>query len=206
MKRALEQRLSAVEGFRNPSAALEQYSTPADLAAHLLHLADLHGDLAGCTVADLGTGTGMLALGAATRNPERVLAVERDPDALAVARENEPRVDPAVAVDWLLGDATRPPLETVDTVVMNPPFGAQRGSEHADRAFLVATAEIAGASYSIHNAGSKSFVESFAADEGGEVTHAFAAELDVARQFEFHTSERERLDVEAFRIEWADYS
>ncbi|MCG1002818.1 MULTISPECIES: METTL5 family protein [Halobacterium] len=206
MKRALEQRLSAVDGFDDPSAALEQYPTPADLAAHFLHLADLHGDLAGRTVADLGTGTGMLALGAATRNPERVLAVERDPDALAVARENEPRVEPSVAVDWLLGDATRPPLASVDTVVMNPPFGAQRGSEHADRAFLATAADIAGVSYSIHNAGSQSFVESFAADEGGEVTHAFAAELDVAQQFEFHTSEREVLDVEAFRIEWAGYS
>ncbi len=202
MKRALEQRLSAVEGFRDPSAALEQYPTPADLAAHLLHLADLHGDLAGRTVADLGTGTGILALGAAPREPERVLAVERDPDALAVARENESRVDPAVGVDWLLGDATRPPLASVDTVVMNPPFGAQRGSEHADRAFLAVAAEIADVSYSIHNAGSRSFVESFAPPASGEVTHAFAAELDVARQFEFHTSERERLDVEVFRIEW----
>ncbi|MGB9966052.1 METTL5 family protein [Halobacterium hubeiense] len=202
MKRALEQRLAAVEGFRDPSAALEQYPTPADLAAHLLHLADLHGDLAGRAVADLGTGTGMLALGAATREPERVFALERDPDALAVARENEARVDPDVAVDWLLADATRPPLSAVDTVVMNPPFGAQRGSEHADRAFLAATAEVASVSYSVHNAGSRSFVESFVADAGGEVTHAFAAEFDVDRQFDFHTSERERLDVEVFRVEW----
>jgi len=111
VKRALERRLSAVEGFRNPSAALEQYPTPADIAAHLLHLADLHGDVAGRSVADLGTGTGMLALGAATRSPERVIAIERDPEALAVARENEERVDPGVAVDWLLGDATPTAIE-----------------------------------------------------------------------------------------------
>jgi putative methylase len=202
MKRALERRLADVEGFRDPSAALEQYPTPADLAAHILHLADLHGDLAARTVADLGTGTGMLALGAATRAPDRVLAVERDEGALAVARENEPRVDPDVALDWIHGDATRPPLSTVDTVVMNPPFGAQRGQKHADRAFLAATADLAGVSYSVHNAGSKAFVESFAADRSGEVTHAFAADLDVDRQFEFHTSEAATLDVEVFRIEW----
>ena len=206
MKRALEQRLAAVEGFRDPSAALEQYPTPADIAAHLLHLADLHGDLAGRTVADLGTGTGMLALGAATRNPERVVAVERDPDALTVARENERRIGPGVPVDWMLGDATRPPLSSVDTVVMNPPFGAQRGQRHADRAFLDAAADLAGVSYSIHNAGSKAFVESFAADRGGELTHAFAADFDVDRQFDFHTSETETLDVEAFRVEWATCS
>ncbi|AHG03687.1 RNA methyltransferase [Halobacterium sp. DL1] len=203
MKRALERRLSAVEGFRNPSAALEQYPTPADIAAHLLHLADLHGDVAGRSVADLGTGTGMLALGAATRSPERVIAIERDPEALAVARENEERVDPGVAVDWLLGDATRPPLSSVDTVVMNPPFGAQAGQRHADREFLAAAADVADVSYSIHNSGSRAFVESFATDRGGELTHAFAAEFDVDRQFDFHTSERETLDVEAFRVEWA---
>jgi putative methylase len=203
VKRALEQRLAAVEGFRTPSASLEQYPTPADIAAHLLHLADLNGDLAGRVVADLGAGTGMLALGAATRNPERVLAVECDPEAVTVARENEREFGPDVSVDWLQGDATRPPLTAVDTVVMNPPFGAQRGNRHADRAFLAVASELAAVSYSIHNAGSREFVESFAADEGGEVTHAFAAAFDVDRQFDFHTSGSETLDVEVFRVEWA---
>lgn len=202
MKRALEQRLADVEGFSDPSAALEQYPTPAELAAHILHLADLQGDLAGHRVADLGTGTGMLAVGAATRNAQRVVAVERDRSALDTARENEQRVGPDTDVDWVLADATRPPFTSVDTVVMNPPFGAQRGQRHADRAFLATAAAVADVSYSIHNAGSQSFVESFAGDEGGEVTHAFAAEFDVEKQFEFHTSERETLDVEVFRIEW----
>jgi putative methylase len=203
VKRALEQRLADVEGFNDPSAALEQYPTPAELAAHVLHLADLQGDLAERRVADLGTGTGMLAIGAATRSPERVVGIERDPDPLAVARENERAVDPDVDVDWVLGDATRAPLASVDTVVMNPPFGAQRGQRHADRAFLATAASVAAVSYSIHNAGSQSFVESFASDEGGAVTHAFAAEFDVEKQFAFHTSERETLDVEVFRVEWA---
>jgi len=202
VKRALAKRLAAVEGFADPDPGLEQYPTPADLAAHVLHLADLHGDLAGRTVADLGAGTGMLALAAATRSPARVLAVELDDEALAVGRENERRVDPETAVDWLRGDATRPPLSAVDTVVANPPFGAQRGNEHADRAFLETAADLAGVSYTVHNAGSEDFVESFAGDRGGEVTHAFAADFPVSAQFDFHTSDREVLDVEVFRIEW----
>ncbi|SEV94765.1 METTL5 family protein [Halobacterium jilantaiense] len=202
MKRALAKRLAAVEGFADPDPELEQYPIPADLAAHVLHLADLHGDLAGRSVADLGAGTGMLALAAATRSPARVLAVELDAEALRVARENERRVDPGTNVDWLRGDATRPPLSAVDTVVSNPPFGAQRGNEHADRAFLETAADLAGVSYTVHNAGSKGFVESFASDRGGEVTHAFAADFPVSAQFDFHTSDREVLDVEVFRIEW----
>ena len=204
-KRALERRLSRVAGFETPRAEFEQYPTPADVAAHLLHFAALTGDLADRTVVDFGTGTGMLALGAALRGPTRVVGVDRDVAALRTARENEARVDPPLPVDWALGDATRPPLCPVDepvTVVMNPPFGAQHGHRHADREFLAATAALADVSYSIHNEGSRTFVESFAADHGGRVTHAFRAELALSHQFDFHTSERTTLDAEVYRVAW----
>ncbi len=88
------------------------------------------------------------------------------------------------------------------TVVTNPPFGAQTGNEHADRAFLETTAQIAEVSYSVHNAGSSEFVESFAADTGGTVTHGYAAEFDMPRTFEFHSEERRTVGVELFRIDW----
>lgn len=203
MKAALERRLSELSTFADPKVEYEQYPTPADLAAHLVHLADVQGDLSGRTVVDLGTGTGLLALGAATRNPERVLGVERDSDALSLARENETDFSPETAVEWLLGDATRAPLCCSDaTVLMNPPFGAQCGNVHADREFLETASEIAAVSYSIHNAGSQAFVESFAADNDGEVTHAFRAELALEKQYDHQTSEREVIDAEVFRIAW----
>jgi len=202
-RRGLERRLADIATFDDPRLDLEQYPTPADLAAHLLHDADLRRDLEG-TVIDLGTGTGVLALGAALRAPERVIAIERDADALATARENERVLEPPVPVVWIRGDATRPPLAVEDaTVVTNPPFGAQNGNRGADRAFLAAAADIAGVSYSVHNAGSEAFVESFAADRGGAVTHAFEARLDLDRQFAHQTEERETITVEVFRIEWA---
>ncbi|WP_049970332.1 METTL5 family protein [Haladaptatus cibarius] len=209
-KRALERRLSAVSDFADPQVELEQYPTPADLAAHLVHLADVHHDIAGKTVFDLGTGTGMLALGAATRGPERVLGIDRDASAIAQARENEHRVGPETPVEWIEGDVTRAPFCTSTrissapfvTVLMNPPFGAQTGNEHADRAFLETTADIADVSYSIHNEGSMAFVEAFAEDSGGEVTHAFRAELPLSRQFEFQREQKKVLDAEVFRIEW----
>ncbi|MFB6174082.1 MAG: METTL5 family protein [Halobacteriales archaeon] len=199
---ALERRLQSLAGFADPRAEREQYPTPADVAAHLLHVADLRGDLAG-TVLDLGTGTGVLALGAALRGAAGVVGIDVDVGALATARENERRVEPPTSVDWLRGDATRPPLRPTEaTVVMNPPFGAQAGNAHADRAFLAAAAAVGTVSYSIHNAGSRAFVESFAADRGGEVTDAFAVELDLDRQFPFHERERASIDAEAFRIAW----
>lgn len=202
-RRRLAQELGVVAGFENPSAPLEQYHTPPDLAAHIVHTADLHGDIEERTVVDLGSGTGMLALGAALRGPERIVGVEVDPAPLSTARENERRVAARADIAWIRGDATRAPLTVHDaTVLMNPPFGAQDGSEHADREFLASAAELAAVSYSVHNAGSQEFVESFAADNGGEVTHAFAAEFDLPRQFDHHTDETRAVDAEVFRVEW----
>ena len=203
-KSALTQQLGVVVGFDDPRAELEQYRTPPELAAHLVHTADLQGDIEGRTVVDLGCGTGMLALGAALRGPKRVVGLDIDPGPLATARENERRVATSSSVSWVRGDATRAPLcptgET--TVIMNPPFGAQTGNEHADRAFLATAADIADVSYSIHNADSADFVEAFAADNAGEVTHAFRAEFDLPKSFDFHEDDRRHIDVEVFRIDW----
>jgi putative methylase len=216
---ALAQRLGVVAGFEDPQVGLEQYPTPPDLAAHLIHVADLQGDVEGQRVIDLGTGTGMLALGAALRGPASVVGIDVDPDPLRTARENERRVGTTADVSWVRADATDAPLrsraesdagaddpahedDTATTVVMNPPFGAQNANEHADRAFLATAARVATVSYSVHNADSSNFVESFADDNGGAVTRAYGAELDLPRRFEFHDADSRTVDAEVFRIAW----
>lgn len=203
-RRRLAQELAVVAGFEDPRAPLEQYHTPPDLAAHIVHVADLRGDIEGRTVLDLGCGTGMLALGAALRGPDRVVGLDIDPAPLSTARENERRVGAMTEVAWVRGDATTAPFaaDSRATVLMNPPFGAQSGNEGADRTFLETAADIAAVSYSVHNAGSESFVESFVDDNGGTVTDAFAAEFDLPRQFDHHTTASESIDTEVFRIEW----
>jgi len=203
-KRELEGQLAVVAGFENPQASLEQYPTPPALAAHVIHLADLQGDIEGRTVVDLGAGTGMFALGAALRGPRRVIGVEIDGEPLRTAVENRRRVGTTTPVDWIQADATRLPLAlpAPSTVVMNPPFGAQNGHAGADKRFLRTAAEIADVSYSVHNADSADFVEAFVADHAGEVTHAFEATVDLPRQFDFHDADRESVDAEVFRVEW----
>lgn len=202
MKRALARRLAAIEGFEDPDVDLEQYATPPALAANVVHLAALHDDL-DRPVIDLGTGTGMLALAAAYRDPPAVTGLDVDRSALEIAQANESTIDPGVSVEWIQGHVPRHPLDLEEsTVITNPPFGAQDGARGADRDFLDVARELSVVSYSIHNAGSQTFVESYAADQDGEVTHAFAAEFPVDAQFEFHTQDRAVIDVEVYRIEW----
>ncbi|MCU4925147.1 METTL5 family protein [Halobacteria archaeon AArc-dxtr1] len=210
-RRSLARALEFVDDFSDPSVALEQYLTPAEVGAHVCQLAQLQADLAGRTVVDLGTGTGLLAIGAAAYAPSRVVGVDVDAGALALARENAQTVRAqlesdatASPIDWVRADATQLPL-SVDgvTVLSNPPFGAQRGSRHADRAFLETARSIAAVSYTIHNEGSQKFVESFAADAGATVTHAFRAPFEIERRFAFHADASRTVEAEVFRIEWA---
>jgi putative methylase len=204
-KRALAQQLGVVAGFDDPRAPLEQYRTPPELAAHLIHLADLRGDIEDRTIVDLGCGTGMLALGAALRGPERAVGLDIDPGPLRTARENERKVASSTSVSWVRGDAGQAPLapeRSETTVVMNPPFGAQSGNEHADRAFLTTTAAIADVSYSIHNEGSQEFIGSFTADNGGTVTDSYLTEFEIPRQFDHHDDDSRAVAAEVYRIEW----
>src|SRR5674476_1074825 len=132
----LEMILQRLSGYSHPRAALEQYQTPAPLAARLLYHALMKGDIEGKTVCDLGCGTGVLAIGAALLGADCVRGVDSDPKAVEGAKANAGLLD--AHVDFIVADvrdATLPGrLGFTDTVIMNPPFGAQKA--HADRCLL----------------------------------------------------------------------
>jgi len=187
--------LQSLKGFDEPVARLEQYETPATLASDLLHLAWSHGDLEGL-VLDLGCGTGVLGIGAALYGAHAV-GVDADADALRTARSNSTAAGVSEATDWLRGDASSLPLASADTVVMNPPFGAQ--NRGADRPFLRAAERVAETAYTVHNKGSLGFVESFV---GGEVTDGFEAQVVLPHRFDFHDEDEKEITVEVYRIEF----
>ena len=62
----LEQVLQQIPNFSDPIPSLEQYNTPADTAATLLHMvAYSFHDLYEKLILDLGCGTGRLSIGSA---------------------------------------------------------------------------------------------------------------------------------------------
>ncbi len=75
-------------------------------------------------VADVGTGTGCIALTLAAERPlVRVIAADVSAEVLALARENAARLGLVGRVDWRLGDLLDGiPAGSLDAVVSNPPY------------------------------------------------------------------------------------
>ncbi len=191
----LERELSGLEGFEKPSPHREQYTTPPDIAARLLYHAYTRGDIGGKRICDLGSGTGILAIGAALLGASSVTGVEVDAGAIAVASRNAAKM--GVSPCFIQGDLEDPDLflriGPHDTVVMNPPFGAQ--NPHADRAFVNAAIGIAPVAYGIFNEGSLPFLAGFI--EGrAEIEGVIQAVLALKRTFAFHRKERKEIPVE----------
>ena len=197
--RHLEMALQRLSGFSRPRAALEQYQTPAPLAARLLFHALMKGDIEGKNVCDLGCGTGVLAIGAALLGAAKVQGIDIDPEAIEMAGANAALL--GVDVEFIIADvrdeALPERLGRVDSVIMNPPFGAQK--VHADRPFIDLALAIAPVTYSIFNAGSAQFIETYT-EERAEIDERVGGLFPLKRTFSFHTRDVQEIGVEILRL------
>lgn len=85
-----------------------------------------------CTFADLGTGTGCIAISLACERPAwHGIMLDIAPQALAAARNNAARLGAQQRLLPVLGDLTRAPLaaHSLDLVISNPPYIAQAERE-----------------------------------------------------------------------------
>ena len=194
-RRDLEMTLQSLDSFKAPRPELEQYSTPAIIAADMLFEALARGHVEGKNVLDLGCGTGMLGIGASLLGAARVLGVDKDPAALEQAQANALRVGASVKfLEKGIGEVT----EKVDTVIMNPPFGAQR--KGADRPFLAAAMRCAPIIYSLHLSQTEGFVQRFTSRGGFQATVLKRYKFGIPYMFEFHSKVKKDVDVTLFYI------
>jgi putative methylase len=193
-KRRLEILLEKVQGFSQPSPGREQYATPAQVAAEMLYFAHMRKDLG--LVCDLGCGTGVLAIGAALLGA-RAIGVDIDSQALQIAKANASRLG-AEDVDFVQGDVSSIELRGIETVLMNPPFGAQWASR-GDRAFFRKAMELGNVIYSLANLGSEGFIRRFV--EPCTIDEVYRIPFPLKRCFEFHSQDVKTIDVELYRID-----
>ena len=107
----------------SPEVLVPRPDTETLVEQALEFLRSLPADAKPRRVADVGTGSGAIALALKKDRPEDdVFAVDVSPAALAVARGNGDRL--GLAVTWLLGDLAEPlaGLGPWDLIASNPPY------------------------------------------------------------------------------------
>jgi len=199
-KKHLAKILSSLERFKDPKIELEQYETPGDVAAEMIWIADMKGKIRDKVIADLGCGTGILAIGCALLGAEKIYAVDVDGDAIEIARRNAVKMGCNDYIEFLKMDVSDFDIN-VDTVVMNPPFGCQ--SRNADRPFLNKGFEISNDIFSLHLARRdvERFLEKYSAEFGFSVHFLKKMEMELPARFFFHRKRIERMDVNIIHFE-----
>ncbi len=193
--------LSRFKSFENPSVKLEQYPTPAHIAAEWIWSMALEGEVAGTTALDAGSGPGILGLGLLLMGAKKVYFVEKDERAMKTCRENYKRLAEEYEVggaEFIVEDISLFD-EEVDIVVQNPPFGTK--DEHIDKRFLEKAFSVAPVVYSMHKYSTKEFVESISKDNGFEITHFWRFEFPLKATFDFHTKRVQKIDVGLWRMQ-----
>ncbi len=195
-KRRLEIALQKLKPVETRSAQLEQYSTPATIAADIVWEAFNAGDILGKKIIDLGCGNGIFAIGAKLMGSAETTGVDIDKEAVEVARANAEYL--SLEIDFKVADV-RSITGSFDTVLQNPPFGSQ--TRHADRAFIEKALELAKRTYSLHNAGTEGFVEGLARSLGGASVAVKSYKLEIPYAFEFHRKAVETIPVVLLRFD-----
>ena len=226
-KKQLEMILENVPKHPNPKVELEQYSTPATIAADLIWNAYGLGDIKDMSVLDLGCGTGIFAIASSLMGASYSLGVDIDEESIGLAKNTKNSIYQLHDIDgtntnFIVGDINSfnsiddllkcnninyinindSGVYRFDTLIQNPPFGSQeRGTRHADRKFMEFAVGSADVIYSFHMKNTEEFVIDYYSDLGAEVSHKLVYKFPVPKIYDFHTDDSRDVKVIVLRVE-----
>lgn len=196
-KKELEILLQRVPSFDKPSPTLEQYLTPANIAADIVFIAHQFGDVENKIVLDLGCGTGIFSVGAALTGAGKVVGIDVDKSCIEIARNYAKKNN--LEITFLIQDVKDVKIKC-DTVIMNPPFGAQKSNKKADRKFIEKGFEVAGVLYSIHLTKTVPFIEKMVSSMGGKIDCSKDYVFPIKWTYAFHEKKVMNYDVTMLKI------
>ena len=167
-KKELEIILQKVPSFANPIANLEQYLTPANIAADIIFTAYQFGDIKNKSIIDLGCGTGIFSIGAFITGAKKVVGIDIDKNSIEIAKNYAKKNN--YRISFLVSDIYDIEKKC-DTILMNPPFGAQKGNLNIDRIFINKGFEIASVIYSLHLTKTWSFIQKLIEKKEGNIKY-----------------------------------
>ena len=195
-KKELEMILQKIPSYQKPRAELEQYTTPANIAADILYNAYMQGDILDKVIGDFGCGTGVFSIGAKLLGAKRVVGIDIDADGVEIARDFSKKLN--LDVEYFVRNIGEVG-DNFDVIFQNPPFGAQR--RHADRVFLKKAINVASVVYTIHQLNTEDFITKLINDLGGKIAFKKRYIFPIKHMFEFHKKEKVDIEVMLFRIE-----
>lgn len=206
-KKDLEIVLQKIPPHPSPIVKLEQYPTPANIATDILFNAYLEEDITDCVVLDQGCGTGIFAIGAKLLGAREVIAIDIDGTGLALAKGYANAL--SLDIEFIEQDITTLDRKTItsseiDTVIQNPPFGAQKTAKGADRVFIQNALSWGRIIYSLHLSKTEDFIELLVTKLGGEVISKKEYKFPINHMFSFHTQKTVDYEVTLFKIKSKD--
>lgn len=195
-QKELEMFLQKIPKPPNPKPSLEQYMTPANIAADILYTASQFNDIQHKTVVDLGCGTGIFAIGAALLNAAKIYGYDLDNESITLA--NKFAREHSFKIVFEAKEIQK--VDThCDTVLMNPPFGAQKSNKKADRKFIEKAFELSKIIYSLHLLETKPFLEKMIASLQGNITYTKTYHFPIRWMYAFHEKQVKTYEVVLLR-------
>jgi len=197
-KRDLEIRLQQIPPPPNPKVHLEQYQTPAPIAADILYNAYILGDIKDNSIIDLGCGTGIFSVGASLLGAKSVTGIDIDAESIKIAKHYATTHN--LEIDYITSNITEQTKST-DTIIMNPPFGAQKSHKNADRIFLEVALSHSTITYSLHLSDTLDFLQKITAALDSTITHTKTYQWPLKAQYHFHEKLTKTITVDLLRIQ-----